>query len=629
MIRKVFFPLVLAGGVVGFFYGLCSTFNAADAQDWFSQKLYWLILETGVSRINHSTAAVLAIALCLSLVLFIFVLLWKKYFTRVIDIRITKKKDLQSWVFGLWSVSLISLSIVLFILFAARKIRVLPLVTSQAIILILLCLCLFLFSMRKNAQSRKVTQGTVPDLVMLRRTASACAAFLVLANLVSWTHRQFFIPHTPNILIIVADTLRADHLNCYGYSRLTSPNIDRFAQESVLFEKHMSNAPWTKPSMGTFFTSLYPHEHLAFSWLDNLSDSSVTLAEVFQNKNYATVAVQTNPCLSVESNFAQGFHEYMERPLEKGEKVTDIFLSWIEKNKKKPFFAYLHYMDTHMPYNAPEEFRDIFHLDKTDPDGSLDLISLDIRVLTELGTSPEERQSVIDLYDLAVRQFDRSFEKILQNLKSLDVLENTIIILTSDHGEEFWEHGSFGHGHTQYNELLHVPLIIGNAPRLRPRRITHYTQHLDVFPAVLSLSGIEQAPFQREEVKTPLLLHEEQDGNTLIFFEAMLSGKEKRGLIRENWKLIENTNRQKEGTGATLGDLEKFRAPQNAGLFELYDLTQDPFETTNLSSGFPDLSNDLKALILRKFSTEARLTQYSKKDLEKKTEELKALGYIK
>jgi hypothetical protein len=110
----------------------------------------------------------------------------------------------------------------------------------------------------------------------------------------------------------------------------------------------------------------------------------------------------------------------------------------------------------------------------------------------------------------------------------------------------------------------------------------------------------------------------------------MLSGKEKRGVIKENWKLIENTNRQSEGTGATLGDLEKFRAPQMAGVLELYDLSQDPFETNNLNALFSDLSRDLVKLILMNFSTEVRLSQHAKtRASEKKREDLKALGYIK
>ncbi len=627
MLRKVLLPFVPAGIIVGFLYGLFSAFSATGAQDWFSQKLYWLILADGVSLINRSTSIALVLALFVSLIVMFFVLLWKKYFNRFFEVNITTKIDSLSWKRGFWTFALLSLSVFLFIQHAAQKIQMVPLVVSQAIIL--LVLCLLLFSKKKNAQSEKNKRASLLGPFTLKRLAAASVVLLVLANLLHFTRRQFFKPTSPNVLFIVVDTLRADHLGCYGYSRLTSPNIDRFAQKSILFENHISNSPWTKPSMGTIFTSLYPHEHLAFSWLDNLSDSSVTVAEVFLNENYATVAVQTNPCLSTENNFAQGFQDYMDLPQGKGGQVTDTFLSWVEDNGEKPFFAYLHYMDTHMPYNAPEEFRHIFGLDDIDPNGSLDLISLDIRVLTELGIAQDEKQSVIDLYDNAVLQFDRSFERILQGLNKNNLLDNTIILLTSDHGEEFWEHKSFGHGHTHYNELLHVPLIIGNAPRLSSRRISHFTQHLDVFPSILSLANIKKTPFQRDEDKTPLLLTQEKNRNDLIFFEAMLSGKEKWGVIRGSWKLIENTNRQCEGVGATLGDLEKFRGPQNAGLIELYDLTQDPLETTNLSSRFTDLSHDLKTLILRNFSTEVRLTQHSNKELEKKTEGLKALGYIK
>ncbi|MFC2160082.1 sulfatase [Acidobacteriota bacterium] len=627
MSRKIFQSLVQTGIVAGFIFGLYSMFSTEAAQDWISQKLYWLSLAEGVSRINQSTVTGFAVALFLSFILLILVLLWKKYFSHFIEVNITKKKNLQPWIRGLGSFSLIAFSILLLIKHSSHKIQMVPLVLSQMIILSVLFF--FLFSNKKTKHPKTQIKSPLPGFTSLKKTSAACLILLIAANLIHFAHRQFFKPQSPNVLIIVADTLRADHLNSYGYSRLTSPNIDRFSKNSLHFEKHMSNAAWTKPSMGTFFTSLYPHEHSAFSWLDNLSDSAVTLAEVFLDRNYKTMAIQTNPTLSNENNFSQGFQEYLDLPLEKGTKVTDAFFSWIKKNNKKPFFAYLHFMDTHMPYNAPEEFRQIFHLDKTDPDGSLDLISLDIRVLTELGISQRQRESVLNLYDNAVLQFDLSFERILQSLKKLKQLENTIIVLTSDHGEEFWDHESFGHGHTNYNELLHVPLIIGNAPLLSSRRITHFTQHLDVFPAILSLVGINKTPFQRDKEKMPLLLDKEKSRSNPIFFEAVLSGKEKRGVIKENWKLIENTNQQTEGIGATLGDLEKFRAPLRAGIFELYDLTQDPFETTNLNSLNLDLSSELKKLILGKFSTEARLVQQKKSDLEKKIESMKNLGYIK
>ncbi len=271
MLRRILLIFVPAGITVGFLCGLFSTFSTVAAQDWFSQKLYWLTLSEGLSLINRSTSAALALALFVSLVAMFLVLLWKKYFNRFFEVNITVKIDALLWQQGLWTVTLLSLSVFLFIKHAAQKIQLAPLVASQTIIL--LVLCLLLFSKKKIPQSEEHMSPPTLGLFTLKRLAAACVVLLILGNGVLLTRRQFFKPNTPNILFIVADTLRADHLGCYGYSRLTSPNIDRFAQKSVLLENHMSNSPWTKPSMGTIFTSLYPHEHLAFSWLDNLSDS--------------------------------------------------------------------------------------------------------------------------------------------------------------------------------------------------------------------------------------------------------------------------------------------------------------------------------------------------------------------
>ena len=127
----------------------------------------------------------------------------------------------------------------------------------------------------------------------------------------------------------------------------------------------MSNAPWTKPSVGTLLTSLYPYAHKALNWTDSLADANLTMAEFFRNSNYSTYCFQTNPAITANHNFAQGFEHYHENLMGSAESVVDSFIPWI-KEQKKPFFAYLHFMDTHVPYNAPEEFQQIFQRDNPD-----------------------------------------------------------------------------------------------------------------------------------------------------------------------------------------------------------------------------------------------------------------------
>ena len=464
---------------------------------------------------------------------------------------------------------------------------------------------------------------------MLKKNALACVAFLAAVNILNVSLEHFFVPRLPNVLLVVADALRADHLGCYGYSRPVSPFIDKFAEESVLFEKHLSNSPWTKPSMGTIFTSLYPYEHRAFFWTDNLSSSSLSLAEIFRNKNYRTLAIQTNTSITTKHNFSQGFQEYRELPLKKGDAVTNEFITWLRKTRKKPFFAYLHYMDTHMPYNAPEEFSRIFQLENSDSSGPVDFKTLDIRILTRLGIEPQEQRSLIELYNRAVKDIDHNFKRIIGSLQKQGLLENTIVIFTSDHGEEFWDHEGFAHGHTLYNELLHVPLIVHYPLAFRPSRVTPYTQHADIFPTVLSMTGIQKAYESKGNDMTPLFFSGNEDAERVLFFEGLLFGAEKRGVIQDGWKLIENTTFRGEDTLLLLGDLEKFGNSQKNESFELYDLNQDFSERENKSERFPQIVDLLKKHLLLKTTSGIDLIRRKKTRLEEKRESLKTLGYIK
>lgn len=629
MIRKFLIPFVLMGIVFGFSWGLLSTFSTSGAQGWYSQKLYWLILTEGVSRINQSTAIGFALSFFLSFVLFILVLLWKKYLSQFIEVHVTHKLNFQSWVRGFWTFSLIAFSILLFIKHASHKIPMIPLALSQMIILSILCF--FLFSRKKTAQSKTQTQQLppLPGFNTLKKVTVICAALMIVANLVHTTRKQFFRPKGPNILVVVADALRADHLGCYGYTGSISPYIDRFAKSSILFEKHFSNAPWTKPSMGTFFTSLSPSQHGAYYWTDNLKNANLSMAEVFRNKNYRTMAIQTNPSITAQHDFSQGFQDFIELPMENGTAVIKEFDVWLKKKHKNPFFAYVHLMDTHMPYNASEEILQLFHLDNDNSSESIDFNTMDIRILSELGLNPDEKTSLLELYERAVRDIDSHFERLIESLSANNVLENTFIIFTSDHGEEFWNHEGFAHGHSLYNELMHVPLLL-HFPKLHsPGRITSYTQHLDVFPTLLSLFNIQIPNTLNGEDLTPLLSSPTTGKNFVFYLEGILYGADKKGVIRNGWKLIENTTSRHDGTLAPLGDLENHRKKKPWVGYELYDISQDFSEQTNLADQYPEITRELKKLLLENKSVPIPPLYQKKSDLEKKIDDLKSLGYIK
>jgi len=495
----------------------------------------------------------------------------------------------------------------------------------------LIVFILFLLVLRLEKidfQSLKSKMFNIFKSTGIKITAGVFISIFVLINILNFGQKLFNSPSGPNVILIVPDALRADHLGCYGYSRPTSPQIDKFAADALLFEKAMSNSPWTKPSMGSVFTSMYPYEHKAFSWMDNLPDERLTLAEVFRNRNYATFAIQTNPSITEKHNFRQGFQYYQEMVLEKGEVVTSSFNAWVKKNKKKPFFAYLHYMDTHVPYNAPQEFSKIFGLKDDAIFTPGEFKTMDVRLLGEMGLSNHDKQSLVNLYDAAIKYFDSNFAKVVDNLKKLGILNKTIIILTSDHGEEFWEHDGFAHGHTVYNELLHVPLIIGYSPHLPKRHIKPYVQLLDFFPTILSLARIRN-DFELRGRDLAMAALANKQINEEILFEGVLFGPERKAILKDGWKLIENTGKKNKGTFHPLGDLTKYRYPEYEKGFELYNINQDFSEKHNLINNYPQIATNLKKQLFVFRMSLPDIKQQRKTKMKEKLDDLKSLGYIK
>ncbi|MBN1221941.1 MAG: sulfatase, partial [Candidatus Aminicenantes bacterium] len=269
-----------------------------------------------------------------------------------------------------------------------------------------------------------------------------------------------------NVLLILIDALRPDHLPCYGYEKNTAPFISRLAEKGIVFENAISQSSWTKASVASLFTSLYPHNHTAKKWRDVLPLEVSTLAEELKAHGFVTYAVQTNTFIQARHNFDQGFDEYIESayPECTADRVADLSIEFFKKIKERPekFFAYLHFMDTHFPYDAPKTYREYF-VDK-DYVGDPDLSKVTLKDLRSgiMNLSERNKDHIRALYDAEIRFVDDQVQKIIDSLKLLKLGDNTIIIITSDHGEEFWEHGGFEHGHSMYNELLRVPLIIYN-----------------------------------------------------------------------------------------------------------------------------------------------------------------------
>ena len=289
-----------------------------------------------------------------------------------------------------------------------------------------------------------------------------------------------------NVILISVDALRADRLGCYGYERNTSPNIDKIANEGILFENHISQAPWTVPSHSSMFTSLYPYPY----GLKNpimLDESFTTLAEVLKENNYTTVAFTEGNFMSAEFGFNQGFDIFNESG---GGlvKVNGMISEWLNRSSRRPFFLFIHTYDTHCLSmdKPPEPYRSMYDKDFEEN-------------ITYCGheqdlTTKSERELFHQnaVYDGAVNYVDKLLGDLFEEFKEHNIYDKSIIIITSDHGDEIGDHGLFDHGHSLYNELIHVPLIIKytNSKEACNRRFESISRAVDIMPTILDFLNI-------------------------------------------------------------------------------------------------------------------------------------------
>ncbi len=331
-----------------------------------------------------------------------------------------------------------------------------------------------------------------------RFIAPGLRTLVIVAGLVSALFRPAGASDEPNVLLILIDALRADHLGCYGYARGTSPAIDDLSERAVLFEKARSQASWTKPSIPSLLTGLYPIQHKVSMGMterairqssDVLADEHVTLAEALKARGYATAAFVENTQISSSMGFAQGFDLYSEN-LGDAKAIGASFIKWFESRPRRPFFAYVHFLDPHWPYTPPPPYDEFPRPEGTTVDfNNVNWKYFEREVQSgEIVLTPEDLAAVQSLYDGEIRYADSVIGHMLDALQKGDAYENTIIVITSDHGEAFMEHGTVGHGDAPYEEVLRVPLLV-RSPGINPGRITDQVQTIDIMPTILDLVG--------------------------------------------------------------------------------------------------------------------------------------------
>ena len=428
-----------------------------------------------------------------------------------------------------------------------------------------------------------------------------------------------------NVIVIVADTLRADHLSGYGYSVRTSPNLDEFSSTATLYTKMVSVAPWTLPAHASMFTGLFPVEHGAHTYhvkvkrknVRPLSDHHITLAEIFRDLGYETAAIGANKIYVFNRRYGlqQGFQTFENI----GPDVDDVnsrVVPWIRKNQDKPFLLFINYMDTHRPYNLSPRPDLIGRPIAPDAKGTLNRLLQ--AVMGKEASSPEELvQTVIDQYDTAVANLDAGLEVLFSELRNLSLFDDALILFTSDHGEYFGEHRLVEHSKDIYQEALFVPLIVKRSRQASGSIDTTLISSVDV--PDLILSGIGMA--ERVRKNHPGLFPYSVGAHPVIAENYYTQLKD---LFHPIWGKRFNRVRR-----AWYESPYKYIASSD-GQHELYDLSRDPGELTDLIPEQRKKAKDISSRFVEYFS---RLKPFEPPEnphrLDKsEIEALKALGYF-
>ncbi len=443
-------------------------------------------------------------------------------------------------------------------------------------------------------------------------------------------------PARPNIVLILADTLRADYLGFHGFQGDISPHLDRLASESIVFENCLAQAPWTKPSVASLFTSTYPRVHKLTNhdgmfWGDSdeeartgvLPDALTTLAESLRHAGYRTAGFVTNPWVDALFGFAQGFevfdNEHMGRQVP-GDVVLAAARDWLAaRETDEPFFLYVHLMDVHDPYDAPIRDSALLHSSPS-LGGDLPLSEAPPAYLLSrqdpnfTDDAKHKLKFWRSRYAANVRSLDRKLSFFIDYLRSAGLLDTSVLVFTSDHGDELHEHGGWTHGFTLHHHQLHVPLLIRNPGGAGGgRRVETGVELIDLMPTLIARAGA--------------VVPQEAQGRDL---SGWLNGTARQEPAYRSWasavRLIPNMYALRTERYSLLVHLDTDEA-------WLYDRTLDPGEQWNIATREPErvaeLRQQLATHLMEMDARDAPEPVQTPVDDEDLRQRLKALGYAR
>ncbi len=433
------------------------------------------------------------------------------------------------------------------------------------------------------------------------------------------------LPARPPIVLHLVDTLRPDRLGCYGRSQSPSPRLDAFAREAIVFENAFAQSSWTKPSVASLFTGLWPPAHGANLRRDKLPSTVRTLPEILQEAGYRTAAFVGSPVVSRAFGFQRGFDEFFDEFQESwlesdGALIVERAKEWLFRHGAGgPFFLYVHTLDPHDPYNPPAADRERFA-----PQVAAEFARESGQLIKELRQgkvppSPEIADSLLGLYDAEIAANDRAFGALLDALRQMGLYDASIVAFVSDHGEEFHEHGGWSHGRTLFGESVRVPFVLRLPGGAAARRVSEPVQHIDLLPTLLDLLDLPAMATLEGRSLLAAAAGDSAGAEGALFSYLSLdrawlgpgSAEPHASILVGEWRLVE--------------ELEEGSARRRA----LYRWREDPGETRDLTGTHPILAGYLAARIKEKLLRAGdRATPEEAVIDERLAERLRALGYL-
>jgi len=480
-----------------------------------------------------------------------------------------------------------------------------------------------------------------------------------------------------HIVLYILDALRADHLGCYGYERETSPNIDALCTDGVMFENCFTSSTWTRPVAASILTGTYPGVHRTRSRHDAFSTDLPRLPQVLQANGFKTAAFSTMGNIASEIGFDRGFDSYFDLflnpdvlskrrkmdPTEEGllhifdqeialpraEDINDYLFPWIKERRDNDTFCFIWSIETHVPYTAPREYVRFSGDSYLRPnEGERE----DVR-----NAGAADRQRLVNLYDDEIYYNDHCIGQIIDYYKTQGIFDSTIFIILGDHGDAFYEHGVYAHGHTPYDELIHVPMIIKlQNNQYAGQRHGALIELIDIFPTIIGETGIhseavEHSFLQGKDVTT-LLNGTDKDWRDYVFSDTQMMDVQNHYMSVRGYKWKYIQIQQPERSRKTVLDTLRYvierhrifnilRSPRHfiRNYFVksneyLFDLENDPGEQNNIANDHPEKIAHFKQVIENwqqendELSERFRMVSHNFDESEILRQHLEKLGYL-